>query len=71
MPYALVTFGSGPRLCIGIHFATIEVKVLAAQVLRSYRLEPINNKPPGKLASSPGHSGWYSDACAGAQRGSS
>ncbi len=48
-PYALVTFGGGPRLCIGVHFATIEVKVLAAHVLRSYRLEPINNKPPAQI----------------------
>jgi Cytochrome P450 len=45
-PYGLVTFGSGPRLCIGIHFATIEVKVLAAYVLRSCCLEPISEQPP-------------------------
>ncbi|MEM7798291.1 MAG: cytochrome P450 [Chloroflexota bacterium] len=42
-PYSLVTFGGGPRICIGISFATIEVKVLAAQVLRHYRLSaPVN-----------------------------
>ncbi len=45
-PYALVTFGGGPRLCIGVHFATIEVKMLAAQVLRSYHLEPMSDHPP-------------------------
>ena len=39
-PYSLVTFGGGPRICIGINFATIEVKVLAAQILRHYRLTP-------------------------------
>ena len=45
-PYALVTFGGGPRLCIGVHFATIEVKLLAAHVLRSYHLEPMSDQPP-------------------------
>jgi retinoid hydroxylase len=45
-PYALVTFGGGPRLCIGVHFATIEVKLLAAHVLRSYHLEPTSDQPP-------------------------
>ncbi len=48
-PYALVTFGGGPRLCIGIHFATIEVKVLAAHALRSYRLEPVTDQPPRQI----------------------
>lgn len=45
-PYGLVTFGGGPRLCIGIHFANIEVKAIVAQVLRAYRLEPLSNQPP-------------------------
>ena len=38
-PYSLVTFGGGPRICIGINFATIEVKVLTAHILRHYQLE--------------------------------
>jgi cytochrome P450 len=40
-PYSLVTFGGGPRICIGINFAQIEVKALAAHVLRHYRLEAV------------------------------
>lgn len=40
-PYALVTFGGGPRVCIGMHFAQIEVKALVAHVLRRFRLAPI------------------------------
>lgn len=47
-PYSLVTFGGGPRLCIGVHFASIEVKVIVAQVLRAYRLEPLNEQPPAQ-----------------------
>ncbi|HEX9412934.1 MAG TPA: cytochrome P450 [Ktedonobacterales bacterium] len=39
-PYALVTFGGGPRLCIGVNVANIEVKALAAHVLRAYTLTP-------------------------------
>ena len=39
-PYSLVTFGGGPRICIGINFAQIEVKVLAAHMLRHYKIAP-------------------------------
>ena len=41
VPYSLVTFGGGPRICIGINFAQIEIKALAAHVLRRYTLEPV------------------------------
>jgi cytochrome P450 len=44
-PYALVPFGAGPRICIGINFAQVEVKALAAHVLRTYTLEPIPDRP--------------------------
>ena len=43
-PYGLVTFGGGPRICIGVNFAQIEVKALAAYVLRTYRLEPVDDR---------------------------
>ena len=43
-PYALATFGRGPRACIGGSFAQLEVKALAAHVLRSYRLEPVEGQ---------------------------
>jgi retinoid hydroxylase len=39
-PYALVTFGGGPRICIGINFAQIEVKAMAAHILRHFTLTP-------------------------------
>ncbi|HEV2405664.1 MAG TPA: cytochrome P450, partial [Ktedonobacterales bacterium] len=41
VPYSLVTFGGGPRICIGINFAQVEIKALAAHVLRRYTLEPV------------------------------
>ncbi|MEN9934571.1 MAG: hypothetical protein RLZZ387_1150 [Chloroflexota bacterium] len=50
-PYSLVTFGGGPRICIGISFAQIETKALAAHVLRSFDLEPV----PGQRLIHEGH----------------
>jgi cytochrome P450 len=45
-PYALATFGGGSRVCIGMNVAQLEVKALAAHVLRSYALEPIGGQTP-------------------------
>ena len=50
-PYSLVTFGGGSRICIGISFAQIEVKALAAHVLRTYELEVV----PGQQLVHAGH----------------
>jgi cytochrome P450 len=38
-PYALVGFGGGPRICIGINFAKVEIKVMVSHILRRYYLE--------------------------------
>lgn len=38
-PYALVGFGGGPRICIGINFAQVEIKAIASHVVRHYNLE--------------------------------
>ena len=40
VPYALVTFGGGPRICIGINFAQVEVKAMAAHILPRFDLAP-------------------------------
>ena len=45
-PYALVTFGGGPRVCIGMSFAQLEVKALVAHVLRHFHLEPAPGPAP-------------------------
>ncbi len=44
-PFALVTFGGGPRICIGMHFAHVEAKLLAASVFRAYDLQPVPERP--------------------------
>jgi cytochrome P450 len=36
-PYALVGFGGGPRLCIGLAFAQLEAKIVASELLRHHR----------------------------------
>jgi cytochrome P450 len=41
-----VAFGGGPRLCIGVNFANIEVKAIAADVLRRYEISPAESEPP-------------------------
>jgi cytochrome P450 len=43
-PYALVGFGGGPRICIGINFAQVEIKALLSHLLRNYRLDLAPNQ---------------------------
>jgi len=43
-PYALVGFGGGPRICIGINFAKVEIKAMVSQILRQYNLTPAPNQ---------------------------
>lgn len=40
-PYALVGFGGGPRICIGINFAKIEIKAMITHILRDYDLHVV------------------------------
>lgn len=51
-PYSLVTFGGGPRVCIGINFATIEVKALVAYALQHFDFEAV---PDQHIA----HAGYF------------
>jgi cytochrome P450 len=37
--YAWVPFGGGAHMCLGLHFATMQMRVLMAQLLTRYRIE--------------------------------
>jgi cytochrome P450 len=37
--YAWVPFGGGAHMCLGLHFAYMQIKVLMAQLLQRYRIE--------------------------------
>ncbi|WP_293909755.1 cytochrome P450 [Deinococcus sp.] len=51
VPAAFMPFGGGPRQCIGNHFALLEAGVVAASVLREYRLTPTKGGPLEMLPS--------------------
>lgn len=44
VPFSLVGFGGGPRICIGINFAKVEIKVMITHILRRYHLELLPNQ---------------------------
>lgn len=39
VPYSLVGFGGGPRICIGTNFAKVEIKAMVSQLLRRYQFD--------------------------------
>ncbi|MBW4641509.1 MAG: cytochrome P450 [Goleter apudmare HA4340-LM2] len=43
-PFSLIGFGGGPRVCIGIAFAKMEMKIIAAHLLRRYDWEILPNQ---------------------------
>lgn len=45
---AWLPFGIGPRVCIGQHFAMLEMTLLAAMLLQRYRLSLVQGAPPPK-----------------------
>jgi cytochrome P450 len=40
-PYALVGFGGGPRICMGINLAQVEIKAMASHILRRMELSVV------------------------------
>lgn len=42
-PYEYLPFSAGRHMCIGLSFATQEMKVVLAMLLQRYRLEPVPN----------------------------
>ncbi|MCL4508658.1 MAG: cytochrome P450 [Chloroflexi bacterium] len=46
IPYSLLTFGGGQRICIDVNFAQIEVKALALEVFQRFELQPLGSERP-------------------------
>ena len=44
--YAWVPFGGGAHMCLGLHFAYMQVKILMAQLLQRYRIEAADGYDP-------------------------
>jgi cytochrome P450 len=53
-PYALATFGGGPRRCPGSNFARQEILSLASQVVRRYRMEAVPGQRVAQFYRGPG-----------------
>ena len=43
--FAYLPFGVGPRVCIGAHFALTEATLVLAELMRSFRVEPVTARP--------------------------
>ena len=43
--YAWAPFGGGAHKCIGLHFATMQVKIFLAALLKTYRIEHASDAP--------------------------
>ncbi len=43
-PFSLIGFGGGARICIGIAFAKLEMKIIAAHLLRGYEWDILPNQ---------------------------
>jgi retinoid hydroxylase len=41
VPYALVGFGGGARICLGINFAQVEIKAMASHIVRQYTMDVV------------------------------
>ena len=51
-PCTYIAFGQGPRSCIGMRFALLEIKIALVHILRSYSFKKCD-RTPAKLTRDP------------------
>lgn len=39
-PLSFLPFGAGPRNCVGVRFAMLEMKIVVAELIRRYVIKP-------------------------------
>lgn len=44
-PLAFLSFGVGPRYCIGMKFALLELKLALVNLILNYEIKPTKNTP--------------------------
>ncbi len=45
-PFAYFPFGGGPRLCIGQHFALVEMQLIISRLASNFNFELVNDTIP-------------------------
>ena len=60
--YTYLPFGTGPRVCIGAHFALTEATLVLARLIQNFRIDLVSSEPVMPVAvvtTQPDHQPWF------------